>query len=305
MDIIKPIFIIGTGRSGTTIFHRIFSHHSEVAWLSSRLSNKYPHKPQFNQKLMQGIDYPVIGPFLRKRFLTGEAYDFWETYTRGFTEPCRDLTAADVTDKVKKDVRRAIAQTLTSKRNRLLVKITGWPRIGFLQEIFPDARFIHVKRDERSVVNSLLNIDWWSGWQGPHNWRWGELTPAQKESWLYFDQSFVALACIEMQILADAMERAKQGVTNDNFREIDYDHLCAEPVRTYQEMVNFCDLDWTPDFAQVVQRQTMRNTNYKWQEDLNLEQQRILDHFFPVADDVHLNGSVPVETPRQGMEFPT
>ncbi len=292
MDIVKPIFIIGTGRSGTTIFHRIFSYHPTVTWLSSRLSNRYPRKPQLNQKLMQGIDYPLLGPFLRKRFLTGEAYNFWETYSRGFTEPCRDLTAADVSEKVKRDVRRAFSQTMTGKRDRLLIKITGWPRIGFLQEIFPDARFIHVKRDERSVVNSLLNIDWWSGWRGPHNWRWGELTPAQYESWLKFDRSFVALACIEMQILSEAMKQAKQSVKKSNFREIDYDDLCADPMRIYQEVVDFCELDWGSDFARVVQKQQLRNTNYKWREDLTSEQQRILEHFFPTGDDVSLNGSL-------------
>lgn len=276
MNIVKPIFIIGNGRSGSTIFHRLFAEHPEVAWLSSRLCNRFPQRPAVNRWLMRAIDQPLYGRFVRRRFQTGEGYAFWEYYCKGFSEPCRDLLAQDVTAKVKRTVPRVFAQLLTTKRHRLLLKITGWPRIGFLQTIFPDARFIHIRRDPRAVVNSLLDIDWWAGWQGPQGWRAGELTPAQRALWEQCDRSFVALAALEVQILEAALVKAKQAVPPAQFLEIDYEGFCLDPVGVMREVVDFCDLPWSTPFAAAIRQHRVESSNYKWQEDLTPQQQAIL-----------------------------
>ena len=84
----------------------------------------------------------------------------------GFSEPCRDLVRTDVTTRVKRQVRAAMGMMLTHKRNRLLLKITGWPRLGFLNEMLEDAKFIHLVRDGRAVASSL-HVDFWRGWYGP------------------------------------------------------------------------------------------------------------------------------------------
>jgi len=44
------------------------------------------------------------------------------------------------------------------------------PRIGFLQAIFPDAKFIHIVRDGCAVANSRMNAPFWKGWQGLNTW---------------------------------------------------------------------------------------------------------------------------------------
>ena len=97
----------------------------------------------------------------------GECYRFWDKHTFGFSEPCRDLVRADVSARVKRQVRGRPGAMLTPTADRLLIKITGWPRIGYLDEIFEDARFIHIKRDGRAVASSLLHVNFWRGWYGP------------------------------------------------------------------------------------------------------------------------------------------
>src|SRR6266571_7125208 len=59
MPIVKPIFITGLGRSGTTLIHTMLSTHPQVNWLSL-LCGKFPGRPYLNRWLMSAIDYGCI-----------------------------------------------------------------------------------------------------------------------------------------------------------------------------------------------------------------------------------------------------
>ncbi|MFC2023134.1 sulfotransferase [Chloroflexota bacterium] len=137
----KPIIIVGTGRCGSTAFHRVLASHAGTAWFS-RACDARPHDPRANRRAMQILDLSLPARYLRKLIYPVEAYRFWDHHSPGFSEPCRDLLKEDVTPRSRRAVRRAMAQMLTPRRNRLIAKTTGWPRIGSLKEIFPDARFV-------------------------------------------------------------------------------------------------------------------------------------------------------------------
>jgi omega-hydroxy-beta-dihydromenaquinone-9 sulfotransferase len=226
---------------------------------------------------MKGLDYPVVGELLRRRVKPAESYPFWEHHCKGFSAPYRDLEAADVTERTKKHIPRAMAKILTEKRYRLLLKITGWPRIGFLSEIFEDAKFIHVMRDGRAVANSMINVYFWQGWKGPQNWGWGELSPAQEGEWSKHGQSFVVLAAIQWKILMDAMEKAKEAISNDNFLEVRYEDLCSDPIGQVRKVTQFCELEWPAGFERQLGKYQLKNTNDKFRYDLTPKQQADLE----------------------------
>lgn len=276
MTIEKPIFIVGTGRSGSTAFHNIFSAHPNMAWMS-RLCDAYPNKPSINRFLMQAIDFPMVGRYLKRKLLPSECYPFWEYYYKGFSAPCRDLLPQDVTTKAKARFQKVFAEMLTSRRNRLLVKITGWSRIGFLHEIFNDAKFIHIVRDTRAVVNSAINVDWYRASTGPQVWGLAELTPSQKKEWSRHNQSFLALGGIHVKIMVDAVEKAKEFVGKDDFMEIKYEDLCAAPLRVFSDVLRFCELETSKEFEDSVTAYPLKNTNSKWRNELTLEQQNIVE----------------------------
>jgi hypothetical protein len=250
--------------------------HPDLAWLPGALCRKFPKQPELYRLFLRGLDIPVLGRFF-ERVGPAECYPFWEYHCRGFSAPYRDLVAGDVTERSKEKVQDAMSKIPTHKRHRLLIKITGWPRIGFLSEIFKDAKFIHLMRDGRAVANSLLHVYFWSGWKGPRNWGWGELSAAQEEEWSRYDQSFVVLAAIHWKILMDAMEDAKTLIGSDRFLEFKYEQFCSDPYNTLRKLTEFCELDWTEDFERRLRTFPVKNTNNKFQRDLTTKQQSDLE----------------------------
>ncbi|MGD9973886.1 MAG: sulfotransferase, partial [Desulfatirhabdiaceae bacterium] len=160
MPVSKPIIIFGTGRCGTTLFQHMFSEHPNLAWMSG-LRHLCPDKPFLNRMLMKLLEYPLLERILKPAIHAGEYPAFWEHHSKGFSTPCRDLLATDVSVKMKHNILNAMSRLITRKRHTLLLKITGWPGIGFLSEIFHDAKFIHVIRDGRAVAYSLINAGFW------------------------------------------------------------------------------------------------------------------------------------------------
>jgi omega-hydroxy-beta-dihydromenaquinone-9 sulfotransferase len=287
MDITKPIIIVGTGRCGSTLFHRLLARHPQMMWLSP-LCYKYPHKPGWNRMAVAAMDNPLLRRLFGDRIRPGENYRFWDKYAYGFSEPCRDLVRSDVSARVKKQVRAAFEPMLTPKRNRLLIKITGWPRIGFLNEIFPDARFIHVLRDGRAVASSLLHVSFWKGWHGPQSWRAGLLSPEDQALWESYDRSFTALAGIEWRIQMRAMEAARRAIDASLFHEVKYESFCEEPVEHFRRVLDFVEIPWTEDFEEEIRAASIKSTSNRWRDDLAPGQQVILDDL--LAEDLRRYG---------------
>jgi hypothetical protein len=276
MTEMKPIIVFGTGRSGTTVFHQMLSEHPQLTWLSE-LINKFPNKPILNKMLMKSFEFPYLENILRKKIYPGECYQFWDRYSPGFSEPCRDLDANDVSLKMKKKTLLAMNQITTDKRNRLLLKVTGWPRLGFLSTVFDDAKFIHITRDGRAVANSLVNVGFWRGWAGPEKWRWGNLSPAYLKEWHDHDQSFIVLAAIQWKILMDAANNATKHIEKSRLMEVKYEQLCDDPIPLLKQVADFCEIDWSSSFETKLHKYQLRNTNTKYQQELNKIQQQQLN----------------------------
>ena len=166
---------------------------------------------------------------------------------------------------------------LTPQRNRMLIKLTGWPRTGFVSAIFPDARYVHVIRDGRSVASSLLNVDFWDGWRGPPSWRWGALAPALQSEWEASGKSFVVLAAIQWKLLMDSFELAKQSLPTGQLLEVRYEDLVAGSEAVIGRILDFCQLDNPDSFRAHVRSVPMRESNRKWREGLTPAQQAAME----------------------------
>jgi omega-hydroxy-beta-dihydromenaquinone-9 sulfotransferase len=274
-QISKPIVILGTGRCGSTVLHHLLARHPRLMWLSN-VSQRYPTKPAWNRRAVTALGNPLVQRLLGRRILPSEAYAFWNRHAYVFAAPYRDLVQADVTPRMKRQVRAAIEPMLTTTRDRLLIKIAGWSRIGFLNEIFEDARFVHIVRDGRAVASSLLHVNFWRGWEGPTKWGAGALTPEDEAAWARYGHSFVALSALQWRIRTRAIEAARESIDPSRYQEVKYETFCQAPLETLRSVIDFAELPQSAEFERHVRAAAIKDSN-RWRADLTPEQQATLD----------------------------
>jgi hypothetical protein len=144
----RPIFVLGTGRSGTTILGVTLGIHSEVGFLNEPKAVWAHACP--NEDLIGSYNFNAARYFLDE---------------------------SDCSNKTKVTLQRIYSHYLTVTRSHRVVD--KYPelifRIGFVREIFPDAKFIFLYRNGNDTVAS---IEHWSERLGlddgedRHDW-WG------------------------------------------------------------------------------------------------------------------------------------
>jgi hypothetical protein len=160
-EVRKPVFIIGPGRSGTTILFDVMATHPDVAWFS-KYTSTWPSWPQL-AALSRLADVSALersARDLRAFPRPTESYTILDRCIEGFSSMSVNDGAPSADDADK--LRRMVAAHLRWQgKPRFLCKYTGWPRVGFMSSVFPDACFVQIDRDPRAVVASFLKQGWW------------------------------------------------------------------------------------------------------------------------------------------------
>lgn len=245
------VFLIGTGRCGSSLVHEVVAQHQEVGFLSNvedRTSGPAV-LGRWNGPLFRRLP-PTVTAKGRIRFAPSEGYRILDRrVSPAISTPVRDLTAADATPWLAGRVRRFFEGRARVQGAPVFVhKFTGWPRAGFLDAVFPEARFVHVIRDGRAVANSLLQMPWWQGYAGPATWSWGPLPASYQREWETSGRSFPVLAALEWKLLMDAFDEAKGVVPADRWLDVRYEDLIHDPRATMKGLLEFAGLPWTPAF---------------------------------------------------------
>jgi len=165
-------FIIGTGRCGTTMLAQMLNSHSKVCvphelQILFEYSENGPRLHEiFNEKKNE-----CFGPKDFVELIEAQCpYKFHEYFDyRNYFEkrqyPIRSL---------KELVNSLYSDITESKHKQIFIEQTPWygQRIDILNELFPDAKYIHMVRDGRDVAISFARTPWWHDDIGENLERW-------------------------------------------------------------------------------------------------------------------------------------
>jgi hypothetical protein len=253
------VFVLGTGRCGSTLVEEVLCRHPSVGFLSN-LEDRFnlpAAAARWNGPLYRRLPAAVTQKS-RLRYAPSEGYRILaREVTPMLATPLRDLTDTDVTPWLERRFTAFLSQRAQAQGTEtFLHKFTGWPRAGFIRGIFPSARFIHVVRDGRAVANSWLQMPWWRGFEGPDHWQWGPLPPHLAAEWEASGRSFVVLAGLLWQLLVDAFDSVRPTIELANWLEVRYEDVAANPRQTFASMLAFCGLPWDAEFERGFERYT-------------------------------------------------
>jgi len=255
--------VTGTGRCGSTPVAEIIARHPAAGFvsnvddklallnLSGRWNNTlFRHSPARDPRLRPFRDRTRLLEAGRVRVAPSEAWNVLDRHVlAGFSAPCRDLLAADLTPWLETRLRAFFDRRLAAQRvSHFVVHLTGWPRTGLFQAAYPDARVVNVIRDGRAVANSWLQMGWWDGFRGPSAWYLGPLPDAYQAEWEAGGRSFVLLAGLGWKLLMDAFDTARAAAPPGQWLDIRYEDLIADPRGQAKTILEFLGLDWTPEF---------------------------------------------------------
>ncbi len=228
----KPVFIIGCPRSGTSITADMFAIHPHVANWS-------------------------------------EAGEIWDPDTYYDPQANHHWDASMVT---KEDAARLHAwfeyyrqrrgkQRFMNKHPRNSV------RIGYIDRVFPDAFFIHVIRDGRAVVNSIVNKIQkdpfrqeipFGNFCKPPNWR------------EFLRDNPVEQAALQWREIVRFILDQRENLEN-RYYELRYEDLCRDPRGTLASAFSFVELLATEETMASLPR-SLKNMNFKYRGHLSTEQ---------------------------------
>jgi hypothetical protein len=254
------VFVLGTGRCGSSLLHEILAQHEDVGFISN-IDDRVPVPAalgRWNGPLYRRLPIAMTQKG-RVRFAPSEGYRVLAKHVSPIiATPVRDLVASDASPWLGHRFGRFFERRAHEQgREVFLHKFTGWPRAGFIDAALPGARFIHVIRDGRSVANSLLQMPWWRGYEGPTRWGWGPLADDDRRAWEAAGRSFAVLAALEWKILMDAFADARSSIDRERWIEVRYEDLLRDPTAATKELLGFIGLSWTAGFEDRFRRYSL------------------------------------------------
>jgi len=271
----RVAFLVGAGRSGTTLLYKLLCLHARIAFISN-YDNRMPWLPSglFSRLVANrtesklnawfnrgGNAYFLKRPLLKKMFPTpveGESV-YAACGVPLFPEEGAKLEAASCEclrnrfESIRHTSRSDIVLSKRTANNR---------RIPLLHGVFPQARYIHLIRDGREVAHSLSRVEWWD----KHTLWWDGRTPEQLEK--SGDERLSICAknwALEMKALSEGLASVPDG----QILEIRYEQLLSQPDIQLDRIIAFLGLSVTASYRSAIESLQLSYRPGSWLSDWN------------------------------------
>lgn len=289
-DISEPIFFIGVPRSGTTVSFEIFARHKDLGW-PSNYTGKFPTMPFFGLVTRitdnpfvylsgQKKQYKKVGYFNRLLHKPDEAYAFWNYYT-GINFSRDFLLDTKAAPKSVTSLNRAAASIISWQgKKRFSAKITGPSRMSYLSSIFPDAKFVHIVRDGRAVVSSLLKVHFWlteGRIDGP---RWSNgLSDDEINEWRIRGEDAADMTAMQWSRIHEIAHQESIDLGPQRYIEVRYEDFMDKPHEIVDELISWTGLEPCGRVHEYIDSLgELKNMNEKYRDHLTKQQiDRITD----------------------------
>ena len=249
-----PIFVVGHPRTGTTLLHELLSLDSRLTYpttfecfcpshflitesILSRIINSIIPKHRPMDAMAMGAERPQEDEFALcnlgvKSIYLGMIFPKYLREKSAYQNV--ELLSNEEQEKWKQALFWFLKKiTYRGKGLRIVIKTPSHSfRMRFLHNMFPDARFVLIKRDPYIVYKSTVKL-----WMALLNHQ--GLQKVKEED----IKAFVIENYVKLQ---KAVERDKKFIPEDKIHEISYEELVANPMKCLETIYARLDLD---DFA--------------------------------------------------------
>jgi hypothetical protein len=235
----KPIFILGCGRSGTTIIGKSLSYHPDVAYMNE------------------------------PRRLWSECYPETDIWSQNSKVVCGRmvLTDMDVKESKTKKLKALLEYEMRRVNARVLVEKTPVNnyRTSFIQAMFPQAKYICIFRNGLEVARSIEKIAARGLWFGYNDYKWNEILSTAQKLGVYpdlvgFPRDDFERGLLEWRVSNEMLLSFLNVMPTSRYLSFTYSQYVEDPVNIIRKVLKFIKLKDSADVTEFLRKNVSRKT---------------------------------------------
>jgi omega-hydroxy-beta-dihydromenaquinone-9 sulfotransferase len=273
-------FLVGAGRSGTTLLQKLLCLHPRIAYISN-YENRYDWFPdglasglvarriqaKLNAWFDQGGNAYFTGrPLLKKIIPTPHEGESIFASCGIPLNPAPEFRASAVASaclrrRFERIRTRAGADIFLSKRT------ANNRRIRLLSAIFPAARYVHLLRDGRDVAQSLSTVEWWDD----HVVWWDGRTALEMERAGIPRLAICARNWVrELQELQQQLQLAT--IDPARLLVLRFEEMLSDPLNQLGRLLRFLGIEFTAAYRDAITSLKLHPLRARWETDWDAAQ---------------------------------
>lgn len=288
IPITKPVFIVGLPRSGTTMLYNLLCAHEDAAYITNSINactesictiewlrKKFHLNASGERFLADSVNTDFGSPseptmFWAKWINRDIVSLYWEEKRKEHFTPTK-------IEEIYTDIKRILFTFggLKNNKKRFICKYPALQtELRMVQDLFPDAHFIHIVRDSRPASNSLLKLYHLTNNQIKkikHPWvTYIVPYPRVKNLKNYVEEFGADDIRTTAHVWKDSIELVHQTAPDlKHFIEVRYEDILKNPKEELEKLFSFVGLHWPSPDNKAFQHEfeiigkTSHKNNYK------------------------------------------